>query len=136
GSGTKRILRIRIVINELTEVREKIELQEWLRRLRGYNLFSILAKILTVRRRGRGLCSKHKCVFPLLGQSFWIDVWVPNHSRGNERVWHSATSKRKAGEAFVAAIRLTDIDSVAVFFEWPAATGRVTRCVVAKRHVC
>src|SRR5438045_9056852 len=43
-SGPKRILRIRIVINELAEVRTEIDLQEWLRRLRGPNGFGILAE--------------------------------------------------------------------------------------------
>src|SRR4029077_2285213 len=80
-------------------------------------------------------CSKHKCAFPLLGQAFRIDVWVPHHPRGYERVRHSAASKDKAGEALVTAVRLADVDGVAVFFEWSAATRRVTRCVVAKRHV-
>src|SRR5207248_9444084 len=50
-SGPKRILRIRIVINELAEVREEIEFQEWLRRLRGHNGLAILAE----RRRRRAL---------------------------------------------------------------------------------
>ena len=75
-------------------------------------------------------------MFPLLRQSFSIDVWVPYQARAYHRVRHPAGSKGKAGETFVAAIGLTDVNGIAVFFEWSAATRRATRCVVAKRHIC
>src|SRR5262249_42600451 len=44
-------------------------------------------------------------------------------------------SKGKAGEALVTSVRLADVNDVAVFFEWSAATGRATRCVVTERHI-
>src|SRR5207302_11498899 len=75
-------------------------------------------------------------MFPLLRQSFSIDVWVPYQARAYHRVRHPAGSKGKAGETFVAAIGLTDVNGIAVFFEWSAATRRATRCVVPKRHIC
>src|SRR5262249_47193245 len=116
ASGTKRIFRIRIVIDELAEVREEIELQEWLRRRARCDRFAILT-VLGVDRRRRRLCSKHKRMFPLLGQSFRIDVRVPHEAVGDyERVGHPASSKRKARETLVAAIGLTDVNGVAVLF--------------------
>src|SRR5204863_8807130 len=103
-----------------------------LRRLRSHNGFAILAERCWRRR----FCAKYKCVFPLLGQSFWIDVWVPYQAVGDyEWVGHAARSKCKARETLVAAIRLTDVNGVAVFFEGPAATGRATGCVVGNGHV-
>ena len=61
-------------------------------------------------------------VFPLLGQTFRVNVVIPYHQRFDERVWHSAASKRKAGEAFVTAICLADKDTVAPLCEWSATT--------------
>src|SRR5437867_633503 len=128
GPGPDWVFWVRIVVNELAEVCEQVELQERLRWRSGYN-FSILA----VGRRRR-VSPKDKCVFILLSQALWIDVVVPHQSRGNERVRHSAASKDKTREAVISAICLADVDRVAVFFEWSAATGRVTGCVVAKRY--
>src|SRR6478735_7576467 len=42
--GTDRIFRIVIVVNELAEVGEEIELEEWLGWFASYNGFSILAE--------------------------------------------------------------------------------------------
>jgi hypothetical protein len=71
----------------------------------------------------------------LLCQSFWIDVWVPHHKSGHERVRHSASSESETGEAFVTAVCLADVDHVAAFRKWATTTWRAARCVVAKRYV-
>src|ERR1700757_272037 len=82
--GSERIFRVRIVINELREVREDVDFEPGL----GWSLWEDTFPILAV---GRWCCfSSAKCkrMFVLLGQSFWIDVWVPHHQRGHERVRH------------------------------------------------
>src|SRR5438067_899824 len=117
--GAERILRIRIVINELREVCEKIEFQErlwW----RPRNSFAILAEY---RRRWR-FSSEDKGVFPLLSQSFRIDVGIPNHARGDKRIRHSACSESEIWEPFVTAVGLADVDDVAALRKGTPAAGR------------
>ena len=104
----------------------------WFRWRRGGNIFAILA----VGYWRYFSATDRECMFPLLSQSLRIDVWVPHHARIKERVRHSACSERKIVKALVTPIRLADVDRVAVFFEWSAATRRATRCVVAKRDIC
>src|SRR5689334_15240277 len=127
--GSERVLRVRIVINELSEICEKIELQEWLGWRPRYN-FAILT-VLTIGRGGRRFSAKNERVFPLLRQPFRTDVRIPDHARGYERVGHFASGEREARETLVTAIRLIDENAVAVSLEGSAATGRATRCVVA-----
>ena len=86
----ERIFRIGIVVNELGEIREEIDLQ--LERLGGGGGRHVLA-ILAVGRRGFGFTAAEaeiEGVFPLLGQALRIDVAIPGHERGRERVRHFA----------------------------------------------
>src|SRR6266403_2263126 len=135
--GAERILRIGIVINELCEVREDgdLKLERLSRGLRRDNFLSAFFAIGLRRFACTASEGEIKRVFPLFSETFRIDVGVPNHRRGDDRVGHSATRQGYIFKAFVAQIRLADIDSVAAFCEWSAATGGGTRCVVTKRHV-
>ena len=62
-------------------------------------------------------------MFPLLCQSFRIDVGVPNHARAQEWIRHSSCSESDVWKAFVTAIRLADIDNVAAFRKGSPAAG-------------
>src|SRR5262249_1745179 len=61
GPRSERILRVRIVVDELSKVCEQVELRERLWCGPRYNL-----AVLAVGRRRRRFSSKHECVFPLL----------------------------------------------------------------------
>src|SRR5262245_43722379 len=93
-----RILRILIVINELRSVHEDVKLQ--FERLSGRRCYDSLT-FLTVASFAVGLNGftatsaniESKSVLILLSQAFRIDVVVPQHRRGYERLWHSAAGK-------------------------------------------
>src|SRR4029077_17883139 len=124
-------------VNELCEVCKQIELEFERFSLGGYDALTIFA-ILAIALRGFTAASSNvesKRVLPLFSQTFRTDVRVPDHTRGDQRVRHFATCEGKVREAFVTGIRLIDEDAVAVSFEWSAATGCATRCVVAKGYV-
>src|SRR5262249_47764323 len=108
-----------IVIDKLTEVRKNVDFHDWLWR-RGRDGLAILAV------GGRRCCSATdgEGVFPLLSQAFRVDVVIPYHSSIDERVRHAAASKRKAGEPFVPAVRLSDKDAVVTLCEWSATAWR------------
>ena len=72
-----------------------------------------------------------KCVLPLLGQSFRINVRVPHHQGRYHRVRHLADSQRDVFETFVTEIRLADKNAVAVFRERSVAASGV----VAERDI-
>src|SRR6266403_4752626 len=79
----ERIFRIGVVVDELREIDEEIELQ--LKRLLGCRRYDPFSTLFAVRFRG-GYCRsaaefKVVAMLPLLGQTFWIDVRVPNHRR-------------------------------------------------------
>src|ERR1700730_16501269 len=78
-------------------------------------------------------------MFPLFGESFGIDVVIPDHPCSYEHVVqrHSATPKYNVGEAAITCISLADVNAVADFRERPVvccrtASGRV----VPESHVC
>src|SRR5437868_10901177 len=82
SSSSERILRIRIIVNELSEVGEDFDLQcvrfrfLFLLPRQGGAVFAIewcLRLLRAIAERDR------KCVLPLLGQSFRINVRVPHH---------------------------------------------------------
>jgi len=124
------ICRVSIVINKLTEVREDVDFHERLRR-RGRNGFPIFAV------GGWSSCpaTNSERMFPLLGQTFRVDVVIPHHQRPDERVRHAPAGKRKARKAFVASVRLANEDAVVPLCERSASTGRAARCVGTKRNV-
>src|SRR5207302_389978 len=74
-------------------------------------------------------------MFPLLGQAFRIDVSVPHHQRGDNRVRHLSASQRNIGEASIAQINLTNVDTVAVLGEGSiiavVAKGDVSRARIS-----
>src|SRR6185437_3987706 len=113
------------------EVREDVDFHQRFRwRWRGY-IFTVLAVGYWLR------CSATdgERMFPLLRQTFRIDVVIPHHSSIDEWVGHSTAGKRKAGQAFVTSVCLTDKDAVISFCEWSATTGRGGRCIAAHSHV-
>src|SRR3984893_5927531 len=128
---SKRIFRIRIGINELCEVREDIdlELERLARGLRRHDGLAVFAIALCWLRRAPAAQLEVKRVFPLFRETFRIDIRVPNHERGHERIRHPASRQGYVLKAFVAQIRLADVDGIAVFREW--ATGGF----VAERYV-
>src|SRR4029077_5153811 len=118
-TSANRVCRVGIVINKLTEVCEDIDFYQRFRwRWRRY-----VFPVLTVGHWRRYCATDGERVFPLLSQAFRINVVVPHHSRGDERVRHSAASKRKAREALVTAICLADEDAVATLCERSTTTG-------------
>src|SRR5438309_11036916 len=74
-------------------------------------------------------------MFPLLGQAFRIDVGVPDHQRGDERVRHFAASQRNIGEASITQISLTHVDAIVDFRKraWYSVTSIVA--VPPKRDI-
>ena len=121
-----RILRILIVINVLCEVCEDVELQFEGFRGRGYDGLTVLAIPFLAVGLNRFAASaakvESKRVLPLLREAFRIDIVVPQHRRGYERLWHSAACKLEVRETRVTEICLTHKDSVVGFSEW---AGRV-----------
>src|SRR5262245_10291239 len=115
-----RVLGILVVINELRSVDEEVELQ--FERLSGRcdnGLTFLAVPSFTVRLNGFAATSatnvKSKRVLPLLRETFRIDVVVPQHRRGYERLWHSAPGKLDIRETRVTEISLADEDSVVPF---------------------
>src|SRR5262249_6560115 len=92
-----RILGILIVIDELGSVHEDVELQFERFRWRSYNGLAFLAVSFLAVGLNRFAASaadiEGKCVLPLLGEAFGIDVVIPEHRRGNERLRHSSARK-------------------------------------------
>src|SRR5580765_4565311 len=119
-----RILRILIVINELRSVHEDVELQFIrLSRRRCYGFTLLTVSSLAIRLNGFTPTSakvESKRVLPLLSQAFRIDIVVPQHRRGYERLWHSAACKLEVRETRVTEICLAHKDSVVAFCEWAA----------------
>ena len=74
-------------------------------------------------------------MFPLFGQTFRIDVGIPDHERGHKRVWHLAASQRNVGEASIAQISLTNVDTVTVLGEGPVAACVITKGDVSRAWV-
>src|SRR5262249_53675099 len=114
--------------NELRSVYEEVQLE--LERLSGRRCYDALA-FLAVTSLAVGLNRfaassaanvESKRMLPLLGEAFRIDIVVPQHRRGYERLWHSAACKLEVRETCVTEIRLAYEDSVVAFCEW--ATGR------------
>ena len=68
-------------------------------------------------------------MFPLFGQTFGVDVWIPHHQRCDERIRHFATGQGYVLESFVTEISLSDIERVAVLRE------RTARGFVAEGYV-
>src|SRR4030095_9125019 len=124
------IFRIGIIVNELCEICEDIDLDfKWLRRgRRGYNAFALLA--VGLRHFGSAAAADRKGVFPLLGQAFRIDIVIPRHERGHERIRHSACGQSDVGEALVNQISLPATDTIARLRE-----RTVDLAVIAERHV-
>src|SRR5205807_10439769 len=119
-----RILRVRIVIDVLREVYEDVELQfERFGSLRYNTLAFLTVTSFAVGLNGFAATSANiesKRVLPLLSQAFRIDIVVPQHRRGYERLWHSADRKLEVREPCVTEIRLAYKDSVVAFREWAA----------------
>src|SRR4029077_12017430 len=83
---SKGIFRIRIVVNKLREVSKDIEFYKRLGLRRHCR--DILA-VFTVRLfRFSSTAADLKCVFPLFGETFRIDVRVPNHECTDEWIRH------------------------------------------------
>src|SRR5262245_37986336 len=79
------VRRVRIVIDKLTIVREDVDFQPRFRwRCRRY-----IFPVFTVGDRLCCSATDGERVFPLLRQSFRINVVIPDHSRIHERVRHS-----------------------------------------------
>src|SRR4029077_7630217 len=108
----------------LCEVREDVELQFVGFRNLGYNGLTVLAiPFLAVglnRFAAPAAKVEGKCVLPLLRESFRIDIVVPQHRRGYERLWHSAAGKLEVRETGITEICLTHKYSVVHFCEWAA----------------
>src|SRR5258707_9822525 len=118
-----RIFRIYVVINELCEVCEDVELQfEGLTGRRRYDTLTFLTIPFLAVGLNRFAASaadvEGKCMLPLLREAFRIDILVPHHRRGYERVWHSSAGKLEVRETGVTEIRLAYEDAVVVFREW------------------
>ena len=67
-------------------------------------------------------------MLPLLGEALRIDVGVPDHQRGHQRVRHSAGRQANVAETAVTQIRLAHTNVVARLAERAG--------VVSKSHVC
>src|SRR4029453_5842137 len=111
----------------ISSVHEDVELQfEGLSSRRGYNTLAFLAVAsFAVGLNGFAATAaaniESKCVLPLFREPFGIDIVIPPHGGGVERLWHSAAGKLEVREARVTEIRLAHEDSVVALCKW--ATG-------------
>jgi hypothetical protein len=108
----------------LGEVHEDVELELVRLSSRRYDTLTILTIPSLAVGLNRFAAStpkvESKRVLPLLREAFRIDIIVPQHRRGYERLWHSAACKLEIRETRVTEICLTHKDSVVAFCEWAA----------------
>jgi hypothetical protein len=113
--GSNGVFRIRVVVNELSEVCEEVELEfEGLSGLRCYDALAFLA----IRLNGftpSAANVESKRVLPLLSEAFWIDVIIPHHGCRHEWIGHFASGQREVRKALVADVNLPDSHAIVVF---------------------
>src|SRR5262245_42055796 len=117
--GPYRIFGVFVVIDELRGIHEEVELQFFRFSRRCDNGFTVLAvpSLAGLLNCYNSTSAKveSKCVLPLLREAFRIDVVIPQHRRGYERLRHSASGKLEVRESGITEICLTNENSIVAF---------------------